>query len=367
MLFNSSFYDHLRYFNAAVQRRGGTGEVRLGTMNALARIGGKEVEFLAQFLVRNADGTRTYSMQYRDDALGFAGWLPHFNKRWVEAYDKLSFKARCMALQLPTPAWSLGSVASELGDFVIKSSRGSFGQAVRGPFKATQHADFVLAEGDYAERFVAGQIGKAWYWNDHVVSLELREPTSVVGDGRRNLAQLVRLVRRSSDVETVTDFLRYRSLEWGMVPAEGEQVVLDFKYGSPFARDERESSNRVVELESSDVLTQLNRWGALFYDLIPQQLRPSVLYSVDFVLADSDQRIRLLEMNCNPTVPPEAYESILGATFDGDAGDQASVAPTTSVSQRRSLTELPRDAASSASAPTVTPPPAAATIARAAS
>jgi hypothetical protein len=359
MLFNSSFYDHLRYFNAAVQRRGGTGEVRLGTMNALARIGSKEVEFLAQYLVRNPDGTRTYSMQYRDDALGFAGWLPHFNKRWPEAYDKLSFKRRCAALQLRTPAWSLDTVASDLGDFVIKSSRGSFGQAVRGPFKAAQCADFVLATGDYAERFAAGQIGKAWYWDDRVVSLELREPTSVVGDGHRNLAQLVRLVRRSSDVETVTDFQRYRALEWSQVPAEGERVVLDFKYGSPFARDERESSNRVVELANSDVLAQLNEWGAVFYDLIPLQLRPSVLYTVDFVLAESDQSIRLLEMNCNPTVPPEAYESIIASTFDGNAMDRAFVSPATSVSSWQPPTEVSPQTMPAPAAPTMTPPPTA--------
>lgn len=327
MFYLTSFYDHLRLLTAAAQRRGLTGEVKIGSMNAVLRGGGREVEFLAQFMVRNPDGSRTYSMEYRDDALGFAGWLPYFNKRWVEAYDKLAFKQRCAALGLPTPRWSLDRVDPALGDFVIKNTRGSFGQAVRGPYAAAQAGAVELRPGEYAERFVAGQIGKAWYWNDVPVALELRDPVAVTGDGHATLAQLVRIMRRSADVDTVSDWFRYRGLRWDEVPARGASVVVDFKYGSPFTRVEMESADRLQALEGTAALAHLREWAPTFVGWIPEPIRHDVLFSIDFVLPE-DGRPRLLEMNCNPTVPPEAYETIVGAVFAGVAGDaQAAFAP----------------------------------------
>lgn len=316
MFYLTSFYAHLRLLTAAAQRRGLTGEVKIGSMNAVLRGGGREVEFLAQFMVRNPDGSRTYSMEYRDDALGFAGWLPYFNKRWVEAYDKLAFKQRCAALGLPTPRWSVGAVDAEMGDFVVKNARGSFGRAVRGPFTTAQAGSVGLRPGDYAERFVAGQIGKAWYWNDAVVMLELREPTAVTGDGLATVAQLVQRVRRRSDVATVTDWFRYRGLRWDDVPPAGRAVAVDFKYGSPFGRDEMESANRLQDPACGDLVAQLRGWAPVFLEWVPSQIRTGVLFTVDFVLP-ADGRVRLLEMNCNPTVPPEAYDAIVGAAFEG--------------------------------------------------
>jgi hypothetical protein len=327
MFYLTSFYAHLRHLTAAAQRRGLSGEVKIGSMNAVLRGGGREVEFLAQFMVRNPDGSRTYSMEYRDDALGFAGWLPYFNKRWVEAYDKLAFKQRCAALGLLTPRWSVGQVDAGLGDFVVKNARGSFGQAVRGPFTAAQAGSVDFQPGDFAERFVAGQVGKAWYWNDTVVMLELREPTTVTGDGLATVAQLVQRVRRQSDVTTITDWFRYRGLNWSDVPPAGQLVAVDFKYGSPFGRVEMESANRLQDPACADLLAQLRQWAPVFLSWVPEQIRTNVLFTVDFVLPP-DGRARLLEMNCNPTVPPEAYDLIVGAAFDGVApADEQGAAP----------------------------------------
>lgn len=316
---------HLHAFTAAARKLGAQGEFRLGDMRALLRVGDQQVEFVAQYLVRRPDRTLTYSMQFGDDAEGFIGWLPYFNKRWVEAYDKLAFKQHCARHGLPVPAWSAGRIAPELGDFVIKSARGSsFGQRMRGPFAAGEASLHTLADGEYADRFIPGRIGKAWFWNDQLVALGLREPGSVVGDGQATLAQLVRRQRRSADVTMFTDFFRYRGLAWDQVPSAGETVTVDYKYGSPFERYEDASTDRLAELRGTPLVAQLSSWAPLFWHCVPQGLRDGTLYTVDFIDSDADG-LRLLEMNCNPMVPPEAYEVILGAAFSGAVAGTDSV------------------------------------------
>lgn len=324
-MFLSNYFEHLRAFTLAARQLGAHGEFRLGNMHAVLRAGERQVDFLAQYLVRRPDGTLTYSMQFGDDAIGFIGWLPYFNKRWVEAYDKLAFKRRCARLGLPVPAWSEGRIAPELGDFVAKSARGSsFGQRMRGPFKAADAARHALAEGEYADQFIAGRIGKAWFWNDGLVALDLREPAFVTGDGAMTLGRLAQWQRRSADVSAPTDFLRYRDLDWAQVPAAGELVTLDYKYGSPYELYLDGSSDRLAELQATPLVAQLSSFGPQFHDWVPADLREGTLYTVDFI--DSDAHgLRLLEMNCNPMVPPQAYGVILAAALGERVADTASV------------------------------------------
>lgn len=323
MYFLSSFYDHLRYFRAAARGRGADGEFQLNSMNARVRIGGKEVEFRAQFLVRQADGTVTYSMNFDDSAIGFVGWMPYFNKRWPEATDKLAFKQRCAQAGLPTPLWSTGTVSPELGDFLIKRTRGSLGHGIRGPFPGAAAAQISVGLDEFAERYFLGPIGKAWYWNDRVVALELRDPPAVVGDGVSTVGELVRRGSRRARVDEDSDFLRYRNLSWKHVPAAGARTIVDFKYGSLCYPFEFNSLNRFEELKDGPIVEKLNGWGPRFWSFIPQEIRPDTLYSVDFVIA-RDGGMRLLEMNCNPAVPPEVYEVIFAAVFEG-APDTAAV------------------------------------------
>lgn len=316
MAFLSDCFEHLRHLATAARAHEISGSFELGTMNATLRSAEREVRFQPQFLVRNPHGGLTYGIDFTPEAEGFIGWLPYFNKRWAEAYDKLAFKKRCASLGLPTPAWSAERIDPVLGDFVIKAARGSsFGRGVRGPFRADEAAAVNLQPGEYADQFLPGQIGKAWYWGDRVVAIELDEPARVVGDGTATLAGLVRRVRFSADVEAMTDFFRYRGLDWQQVPADGEAVVIDFKYGSSFGPIRSTSNNRLAELANGPVVAQLNAWGPLFWGFSAQGNPRPALYTVDFVVSTS-AGIRLLEMNCNPMVPPEAYDVILRSAFD---------------------------------------------------
>jgi hypothetical protein len=63
---------------------------------------------------------------------------------------------------------------------------------------------------------------------------------------------------------------------------------------------------------------------------IPEPLRPASLYTVD-AIADAEERIWLLEMNCNPAVHPDAYpvmfEGLFGAPLDAAGREPASMPP----------------------------------------
>lgn len=316
MSLNTLLFEHLRHFTLVVGRLEATGEFTLGTMNATVRNEHREVRFQAQYLVRKPKGNLTYSPMFTPDVEGFIGWLPYFNRRWEEGFDKLAFKRRCERLGLPVPAWSADRIEPALGDVVIKAARGSsFGHGVRGPYRASDAAAMSLHPGEYAEAFVPGQIGKVWYWGERVVALELSDPAHAVGDGISSLAALVRRARRSANIEAITDFFRYSGLSWDRVPAAGETVVLDFKYGSAFAAWPTGSTNRVAELDGTPLMAQLREWGPVFWGFVERGDRRPALYTVDFILAPA-AGIRLLEMNCNPMVPVEAYDAILGSAFD---------------------------------------------------
>lgn len=184
MSLNTLLFEHLRHFTLVVGRLEATGEFTLGTMNATVRNEHREVRFQAQYLVRKPKGNLTYSPMFTPDVEGFIGWLPYFNRRWEEGFDKLAFKRRCERLGLPVPAWSADRIEPALGDVVIKAARGSsFGHGVRGPYRASDAAAMSLHPGEYAEAFVPGQIGKVWYWGERVVALELSDPAHAVGDG----------------------------------------------------------------------------------------------------------------------------------------------------------------------------------------
>jgi hypothetical protein len=352
MFFLTNLLEHTRAFRSAVQQLGGTGEFDLASLSATVRVGTAEVRFQPQFLERRPDGSLTYGVQWSETTGGFIGWLPYFNKRWPEAFDKLAFKRRCQATGLPTPGWTVGGpVAAELGDCLIKRARGSsFGSGMRGPFAAADAATLSLTAGEYAEHFAPGLIGKAWYWNDRVVAIELAEPASVVGDGLATLAELVRRARVTADVTTVPDFFHYRGLSWADVPARGDLVVIDFKYASSYVRYTASSTNRMQELQHSALVAQLDQWGPVFWSWVPEPIRRGTLYTADFVISASNGLL-LLELNCNPMVPPEAYGVIVSAAFSGEVQGLDTVLPAAAVGAAAPMIFVPPPQAVAASDP----------------
>ena len=92
----------------------------------------RHYEFLPQFVLEE-EGRIKYLSAMASNVVGMIGWLPYFNRRWPEGFDKLAFKAAMRSSgQLVPPHW-LG-LDESVRDVLIKHPRHSFGYGMRGPF-----------------------------------------------------------------------------------------------------------------------------------------------------------------------------------------------------------------------------------------
>ncbi len=277
-------------------------------------------DLIPQFAYRK-EGRYQYSptMPADLDGIGFIGWLPYFNKRWTAATDKLAFKEFCSANGLRTPRYST-QAADHLNGYIIKQPLSSFGYNIRGPFRNPDHADLRSRAGpnEYYEEFISGKIAKAWYWDDKLVCLELLPMPTVIGDGAHTLAQLIAgaVVPPNAPLERgeIEALVRFQNVSLDEVIPVGKTVLADFRYGSPLFPQTMENRNVIAKLASTDAGRQFVSAGPALWRTIPDNERSATLYTVDAIV-DGEDRVWLLEMNCNPTVHPDAYVSMLEGLF----------------------------------------------------
>jgi hypothetical protein len=280
-------------------------------------------------------GRLMFSAEIVPSTSGFVGWRPYFNKRWPIGSDKLAFKAFCAREGLPTPAlWRAPSPA--MRNFVVKHTGLSFGLGLRGPFKAYESANPAMQaepEKGYYEAYVNGRNAKAWYWNDRLVCVELKSLPAVTGDGTRTLRQLIAAIVRATTPDDqwtlYQEMAVYQGRDLEAVPAKGQTVVVDFRFGSFADGITHGNQNKLLEMEDTPLVQQLRRFGPVLWRGIPEDLREAALYSVDAVLDDQD-RIWLLEMNCNPGGHPDVYEPMLETLFGSPAAKTAAPIPAAS-------------------------------------
>jgi hypothetical protein len=263
-----------------------------------------------------------YARHIDETTKGFIGWLPYFNKRWPIGSGKLAFKDFCQRNGLRTPAmWR--APAADMRDFLTKHDNASFGAGIRGPFRgydARDAAQLIGPQG-YYEAFIRGRIVKATYWDGRLAAVEIKRMTNVKGDGESTLRQLIApaLQAETPDEEwqPLSDVAAYQGLTLDAVPEAGRSVMVDFRYAS-YANvfDIKEVIDPEVDLKDMPLLKQLLECGPVLWQAIPEALRPASLFTVD-AIEDDEQRLWLLEMNCNPVCHPRVYplmfETLFGA------------------------------------------------------
>jgi len=267
-------------------------------------------QFFAQFLYREG-GRLRFNPKLTPYARGFIGWLPYFNKRWDAAIDKLNFKQFCVAQKLNTPPhWLSGS--EKLRGIIIKPRKSSFAVGIRGPLKEIDSSNptHALQEGEYYERYISGQVAKAWYWNGKLVCLELRGMPSVTGNGTSTIRQLADTQRSPAlgepEWDSVDSLLKFQGTFLDAVPLPGKQFVVDFRYGSSLYPLNLENLNVLVQYSGTTVGEQLGIAGQICLQAIPETIRSHTVFSLDAIV-DSNNVVWLLEMNCNPTLHPDIY------------------------------------------------------------
>lgn len=274
--------------------------------------------FYPQWLAYENDRMR-FTLDLQDQARAFIGWRPYFNKRWPIAIDKVVFKTFCAEQGLRTPAmWRRPS--ADLRDFIVKRTALSFGKGIRGPFRVHDAKDAaqVASEDGYYEAFVEGQIVKASFWNEGLAALEVKRQPRITGDGKHSLRELLGLILRpgtpKDEWQTYADVAAYQGLDLDAVPPAGRNVLVDFRFATYVEPVSFENPNELRKSQDSPLIRQLRELGPRFYQSIPEEFRECTLYSVDAIF-DAEERLWLLEMNCNPACHPDCYEPMLTSLF----------------------------------------------------
>jgi hypothetical protein len=318
--------NHIRAIKAWGEAHGGLANLNVLTFELEVKARNRYFMLFPQFLA-NINGRIGHVPLLSREVTGFIGWLPYRPMRFSLTTDKLLFKQRLSGAGLATPEKWLNPEHSTQ-DYVIKSSIGSFGNELLGPYQHGQLPEKSLLEmlakpnapgSLYAEAFIQGINLKVWFWGDRAFHVHLHPYPTVTGDGRRNLLELIdaRLQRIGQSWMTyaertmVVGALKYQDLELNAVLQQNQQAWLDYRYGRRFAPDtvteeEDNALSNMAPVQLSQI-TQAGRWVAA--ELI-QEINAPVLYSLDGVL-DATGKIWWLEVNSNPIFPPTGYAAML--------------------------------------------------------
>jgi hypothetical protein len=325
--FRLDFFWHTRVIHSCLEDFEAKASIDLNTYSLEIVARNRNYRFHPRFHARYGERSAYVSLP-DEHVVAFNGWLPYFNKHWPIAQAKLDFKEFCRQRGLRTPRmWQRAE--PDLRDFIVKNERSSFGEGLRGPFSRHDPADpqQQLGVRDYYEQFVRGTIVKAWYWEDRLAALELYAMPAVTGDGASTLRTLIQRACRNGRIPQWDKYeavVRYEGRSLEDVPAEGESVLADYRYFSYLLQSFSDTSSSLERYKDSPVLAQLAEFGPTLWGGVPEDLRPATLYTVD-AIADADDKVWLLEMNCNPATHPEAYPLMFERLFGGrrSAGIQA--------------------------------------------
>jgi hypothetical protein len=208
-----------------------------------------------------------------------------------------------------------------LREFVVKNELGSFGNGLRGPFRAYDPRDpaqVLDPRSGYYETFIRGQVLKAFFWEDRLACLELKDMPTVTGDGASKLRQLVRekVKNSASDEDWIAlgSVTAFQDLTLDTILPKGESALIDYRYSSPAYRSRNDNENKVSSVKDTPLGTQLAEIGSILWRGIPEEIRLACLFTVDAIV-DEEQKIWLLEMNCNPICHPDTYPLIFETLF----------------------------------------------------
>jgi hypothetical protein len=280
----------------------------------------------AQF-VGKRDGQRLCYFDVADPyAIGFVGWLPYKAQAWDISLSKLAFKAAAREVGIATPAyWTQPEFVDT--PFLVKRSRGAFGDGMRGPFRADQAAQVTLADGEFFEAFKWGHIARAWYWGERLAVLELFAMPSVMGDGRSNYEALLRQGLGHADLPSdFADIARLQNVRPTDVPKAGVSIVCDYRYVSPFNPTVYANHNVLPRIKTHQIAAHFSDAGrrilprvvgasAAATDGDTARAAPSANGAqIGFVLdaiVDAQGQPWFLEINSNPQLHPDLYSSML--------------------------------------------------------
>jgi len=320
MTYCSNWLMHFDAISNCLPRIGGRATCNMETGALDIRARGRRVELSAQFGLFKPTGGVGYAQQLSGNVVFFIGWRPYSNRVWPLSFDKRSFKAFCSANGVPVPRlWTRPEDVE--ADVLIKRAVSSFSEGISGPYTpaAVKSSGRALANGEFFEEFILGDILKVWYWNAAPVCLEVIPMPTVTGDGLRTLRQLIKRIKVphvDCDWEECQAIGEYQGLSLDAVVPHGRRALVEFRYQSllhPVATD-FPNTNVLAKFAATPLMEQLCRSGEVFWRGIPERVRQNTLFTVDGIL-DGNGTARFLEINSNPAAHPDVYPAMLEELF----------------------------------------------------
>lgn len=320
--------NHFKVVQNWMSANGAEGELDIATFELEIRCRHRYFRLFPQFVAQK-QGRFVYEPNLTSFSFGFIGWRPYRTINWPLSDDKLAFKNFMRNAGERTPAfWRDPSLAQQ--DYVLKRSRGSFGDDLAGPFRTAVIPDtkqFISTDSKgvaFAEQFIHGEILKVWYWGDREIYAQRKTYPEIKGDGVSSIRVLVNellalsgkhLDSEDPDYPTLLTSLSYQGLELDSIPSVNTRIWLDYRYGRSYVRTGlRTAADNALPDMSASLMEQIVRAGAILSKDLNKQLGAPVLFSLDAVI-DKDERIWWLEMNSNPTLPPDGYPFIFASLF----------------------------------------------------
>ena len=246
-----------------------------------------------------------------NESTRFMGWRPHHIYSWETATNKLLFKTLLHRNGISTPNYAR-SYNSTLGDYIVKPITSSFGAGIKGPF-LSDHGCGDVKEDEFCEAYIKGTIAKIWFWRHQAVAAELLPYLSVRGNGCSTIAELIEAhaysINRKVDATAFLPMLAYQGITLDTVLEKDQVCPIDFRYKSALPTSHQTQDVKVADHPLLANHPMLHRLGHLLAQQadFPQRDR---VYSIDAII-DIDQRLWILEMNCNPHIHPFLYESMV--------------------------------------------------------
>jgi hypothetical protein len=298
-----------------------------GTFVLEAKLRNRYYRFHPQFLMRR-DGRFAQTTSLTDDTVGFAGWRPYLPFAFPLAADKLLFKRHFEAQGQQMPATWLDPRDADC-DFVVKRAIGSYGMAMTGPFRVSDRSGVDVGNVDsgagqvFAEAFIEGTIVKVWFWGQRAFFAHRQAYPVVEGDGATSASELARerMQVTPADWETsplkavARSCLRYQGVSLDDVLMAKRKAWIDYRYGRNYLKS---GPTRVCDNELSTfgerARAQISAAGVVAAKALGTAVPVPVAYALDAML-DAKGTLGWLEMNSNPTVPPEGYAEMFADLF----------------------------------------------------
>ncbi|MBK6004881.1 hypothetical protein JJB11_02150 [Ramlibacter ginsenosidimutans] len=321
--------NHMRAVKAWADAEGAEASLDLRNCELEVRCRNRFFRFHPRFLARR-EGRLFHTHELVDYAMGFIGWLPYGIVRYELSDDKLAFKSFAAAAGLKVPArWPADAPR---GDYILKSATGSFGYEITGPYRSgsapgrmppAPAAGPGAATPVFAEEFVEGDALKAWFWGSEAFFAHRQAWPCLRGDGTSSVRALLheRLGPAAADwlgspeQPFLEDALAFQHLSLDAVPAAERAVWLDFRYGRTYAGDSlNPHSDSILDALPTRARADVDRVGAAVAQELQKRFPAPVLFAVDGVL-DAQGQVWWLEVNSNPTLPPDGYAHIFSTLF----------------------------------------------------